>query len=300
MATLRPEAGTNVYLHARTLVGRREACELALENRAISGEHAVLVWDGGRWWVRDLASRNGTWLDGQMVEPGTPTAFRAGQTLAFGTPELTFQVIADGPPEPVATAPGGEERAGRDGLLALPDDEHPEITIALDGSSWVVASGEDVRPVAHGDSVVADGTTWTLRLPTAVEATLGPEDGDPTLVNSTLLFRVSRDEEHVELSLDAPGGLIPLGARQHHYLLLTLARLRRQDAALPGAEQGWVHHEDLSRMLRLELNMLHTHIFRARRQFADAGVVGATALIERRPSSGQLRLGSGRVSIETA
>jgi len=66
------------------LIGRSsEAIELA--DQTISRRHAELTPDGGRWYVRDLASSNGTFVNGvrvterRMLQPGDQ--LRAGSTL---------------------------------------------------------------------------------------------------------------------------------------------------------------------------------------------------------------------------
>ena len=56
-------------------IGRDESCEVRLDDPLISRRHAEIRFEHGRWWVVDLASRNGTRLDGRLVEraPLPPT-----------------------------------------------------------------------------------------------------------------------------------------------------------------------------------------------------------------------------------
>src|SRR5690606_3151744 len=119
-----------------------------------------------------------------------------------------------------------------------------------------------------------------------------------------LRFAVSRDEEHVELTVLAPGGDIDLGSRAHHYVLLTLARARERDAAQASAadserSHGWVHQEDLARMLQMDEQHLNVAVYRCRRQLAEAGIGGAASIIERRTGARQLRIGVERIEIAT-
>lgn len=110
----------------------------------------------------------------------------------------------------------------------------------------------------------------------------------------SLRFDVSRDEEHVALTARWAGQTLRFEGRAHTYTLLTLARARleaERSGRVPSAERGWVHRDTLCRQLRLDPNLLLTHLFRARRQLAAAGVPGAEALFERRLDAGQLRLG---------
>jgi DNA-binding NtrC family response regulator len=64
------------------VVGSRPGCDVHLDDRTVSRRHAVLIDLGDRLVVRDLNSRNGTWVDGQRVSeaeiaPGAPLQFGA-------------------------------------------------------------------------------------------------------------------------------------------------------------------------------------------------------------------------------
>jgi hypothetical protein len=108
---------------------------------------------------------------------------------------------------------------------------------------------------------------------------------------------VSRDEEHVEVTLLHDGRRIPLAPRTFHYLLLTLGRLRARDAALSPGERGWVERDELCRMLAVDQLKLNTDICRLRKQIAETGVVGGAGIVARRAGSGQLRLGIEKIEI---
>jgi hypothetical protein len=49
-------------------IGRDESGELQLDDPLISRRHAEVRFEHGRWWLVDLQSRNGTRLDGQLIE----------------------------------------------------------------------------------------------------------------------------------------------------------------------------------------------------------------------------------------
>ena len=49
-------------------IGRDTACDIAIIDARASRRHAELSFDGERWNVRDLGSRNGTFLDGEKVD----------------------------------------------------------------------------------------------------------------------------------------------------------------------------------------------------------------------------------------
>lgn len=59
--------------HERTFsgpfaIGREDPCELRLDDPHISRRHAEVRFVQGRWWLVDLGSRNGTRLDGKLVQ----------------------------------------------------------------------------------------------------------------------------------------------------------------------------------------------------------------------------------------
>lgn len=58
-----------VNLHQRTklILGRSERCDIRLKGPSISGKHALLVEEAGRWLIIDLGSRHGVWVGDQRV-----------------------------------------------------------------------------------------------------------------------------------------------------------------------------------------------------------------------------------------
>jgi membrane-bound lytic murein transglycosylase D len=49
-------------------IGRGKNCEVQVSDPTVSRSHAEVSFQGGSWWVRDLQSANGTFLDGMKVE----------------------------------------------------------------------------------------------------------------------------------------------------------------------------------------------------------------------------------------
>jgi len=75
----------------RFLIGRSQDCHLRPKSDAISRNHsAILVNDGGVT-VRDLNSRNGTWVNGKRITGDEPLA--NGDLLQVG--KLEFQVVIE-------------------------------------------------------------------------------------------------------------------------------------------------------------------------------------------------------------
>ena len=49
-------------------IGRDSECELSITERVVSKVHAEARYEEGQWWLVDVHSRNGTYLDGERME----------------------------------------------------------------------------------------------------------------------------------------------------------------------------------------------------------------------------------------
>ena len=223
-------------LFARHLVGRGPACQLRLDEPKLSNVHAELLWVDASWRVRDLGSRNGTFVAGARIEPGQVVELEPGVELAFAGARACFRLIDAMPPsEPTS-----------DGL-------------------------PDTRTV----------------------------EGDLRLHGLELHFSVSRDEEHIELDLREGLEVHGVEPRAHLALLLTLARMRLADheQGHPATECGWVHRDDLAKMLAIDPTLANLWIHRARKQLSALGVRDSARVVERRAGGAQVRLGVDRIVV---
>jgi pSer/pThr/pTyr-binding forkhead associated (FHA) protein len=64
------------------LVGRDQTCDLVLNEKTVSAEHARLSYHHGNWWVEDLQSRNGTLLNLEILS--TSAVVVSGDELQLG------------------------------------------------------------------------------------------------------------------------------------------------------------------------------------------------------------------------
>jgi serine/threonine protein kinase len=63
------------------VVGRGGDCGLRLKGATVAGKHALLCEAAGHWWVHDLGSRTGTWVNGKRT---TRARLRDGDEVSFG------------------------------------------------------------------------------------------------------------------------------------------------------------------------------------------------------------------------
>jgi hypothetical protein len=83
VVTAGPLTGTKITLSDQPiLIGRADDSTLVLTDDFASSRHARLTNRGGQWYVEDLGSTNGTYLDQQRVQG--PLQVGTGQTLRIG------------------------------------------------------------------------------------------------------------------------------------------------------------------------------------------------------------------------
>lgn len=76
-------AGTSVPLgRSAIVVGRSQGCSLVIDDEYSSSRHARFFPNGDTWFVEDLDSTNGTFVDGQRITE--PTALALGQEVRIG------------------------------------------------------------------------------------------------------------------------------------------------------------------------------------------------------------------------
>jgi len=90
-------AGQDTYV-----LGRHDSCDIMLEDKTISRQHARLEIKDGEAFVEDLGSRNGTYVNGQKV---ARRQVASGDAIVVGKFTVTIEGLAastrrPGPPEP--------------------------------------------------------------------------------------------------------------------------------------------------------------------------------------------------------
>lgn len=118
-----------------TLIGRRQDCDLCIPLSVVSRKHCELNMDQNRLMIRDLGSRNGTFVNGQKVEEAR---LNPGDQVQVGP--VTFIVQIDGQPEQIA------------GIEPIQHKEEP----------FVKGDGDKPAQDNHFDEFVSDMANATL------------------------------------------------------------------------------------------------------------------------------------------
>ncbi|MGD0678382.1 MAG: FHA domain-containing protein [Polyangiaceae bacterium] len=304
MAILRnTDTGRTKRLEAEHVIGRGSHSALRLVERFVSSQHASLRWTGERWELKDLSSTNGTFVNGSRIEPATHQLVAIGDRIAFGRRKPEWELIDVSPPVTMAVPFDDAEAVLADqDLIAIPSSAEPIATIYRCGEGgWILEQSMSATPIVDQQIFSVDSRRWKFCRPAPLYKTSLTSFPSPELVDLALTFYVSRDEEYTRVRAMGAGREFELGAHSYHYLLLTLARRRLADLAegVVDSSSGWVYQEDLSRDPSMAPPQLNLDVFRARKQFAALGIVNAANVIERRPRTRQLRIGTSRVRIVT-
>lgn len=123
-----------------TVVGRRQDCDLCVPLMVISRRHCELNMDQGQLKVRDLGSRNGTFLNDRKIEEETvnpgdklqigPLCFIAqieGKPEAIEAPVIDSQNVADSTVTDKSAQNHGETFAGLDNVNATGGQNATEV-----------------------------------------------------------------------------------------------------------------------------------------------------------------------------
>jgi pSer/pThr/pTyr-binding forkhead associated (FHA) protein len=71
-------------------IGRDPTCDATLEDKTVSNEHARLSFHHNQWWLEDLQSTNGTFLNDERVS--APTVITTSDQIRCGQVVLSVQV----------------------------------------------------------------------------------------------------------------------------------------------------------------------------------------------------------------
>lgn len=104
----RENCSEKYYLEDINLIGRNpRKSNVRMKSLSVSRVHARISCVAGKWFICDLHSRNGTFLNGRRLEPDRETELEDGDTVRFGNKEFVFHraPVASGSPASPYMAP---------------------------------------------------------------------------------------------------------------------------------------------------------------------------------------------------
>ena len=281
-------------LLSTTLIGRSRRCDLRIQDDEVSSQHAEIRWESGHWYIRDLASRNGTFVDGKAAPEKESVRLRPGACLGFGRPETMWSVDGLAPPAATAIGPMGRIPS-RAGVLVL---EHNDEAVSIwnERGTWWLEDGDAARRKLSEDTLSVGGQEFALDLPRLIGRTVDARDVN--VHDVVHRFSVPPSEEGIQLELVHAGRVLASSEKSFTELLYRLAEIWLADTGLPDRERGWVITEDAIRMLGYtDRQHLNVAVCRARALIGDANVRGAQDVVERDRTTSSLRFGGRRIEI---
>jgi hypothetical protein len=87
------ESISSDFVVPELVLGRDQTCDLILDEKTVSAEHARLSYHHGNWWVEDLHSRNGTFLNLELL--AAQAVLTSGDELQVGQVKLRIEICGN-------------------------------------------------------------------------------------------------------------------------------------------------------------------------------------------------------------
>ena len=84
-----PAEGTSLALDAIATIGRDVNNAIVVDDQFASAEHAILTFRGRAWYIEDLGSTNGTFVNGAAVDGVAPLGY--GDVIQIGQVRLRLE-----------------------------------------------------------------------------------------------------------------------------------------------------------------------------------------------------------------
>ena len=88
-----PEAIAIEFTSAVSVVGRDDDADVIIPIPTVSGAHAKVEVDGESFFVTDLESTNGTYVNSERIKSGEKTQVTVGSNVIFGDANLASYVV---------------------------------------------------------------------------------------------------------------------------------------------------------------------------------------------------------------
>jgi FHA domain-containing protein len=105
----RGSASTFQVTKSGATIGRGPESTIQLPDLSVSRKHAKITYRQGAYWLSDVGSMGGTWIDGTKL--AAPRRVATGQTIDIGVCRLTVVAAAAADGEPTGAAKGPSNAA---------------------------------------------------------------------------------------------------------------------------------------------------------------------------------------------
>jgi hypothetical protein len=273
-------------------IGRAPENGLVVAEATVSSNHASVWVEGGQAWIKDLGSRNGTFVNDERI--GAPTQVTPSDVIRLG-PEMELRVSGNrsvqGPPQsylledmtsqirfPVRSdrfSIGGHPRDN----LVIEGAEPQAVTLLIypDGELYVGGEeGEETAIKAMEPFEVLGRKLRLLPISPTYTATIEAEPARYPYILRVNLDGVAGPEAMIVNEVN--GATHRIDAENRAVLLYVLGKqwLDDRSSDLPRPEQGWCSDADVSTGIwgkkgTSDANALHVLTHRLRKELKKAG-----------------------------
>ena len=247
------------------VIGRADDCDLKSLQPEVSSHHGRLIRQGDQFWIEDLNSSNGIYVNGTKIPPGQPVYLQPGSQVTLGR-QIPMPWPAVAPPAPSAVQDSGNGYGVGSGYSGG------------SGSSSASSSRASIPPPLPGSRVItigrAPGSDKQVDLPIVSweHARIVFESGRPILEdlgsrNGTSIDRIDNRIQRAPLdpNSDVYLGSYKIAARE----LLAVQRVTIGEAAFDKVEfhgNTMVIGRDPQADVRLDYPMVSWHHARLTRE----------------------------------
>lgn len=271
-------------------IGRAPDNDVVLADDTVSSRHATFWVEGGRVWVRDQGSRNGTFVNDRRINAATPLDPDDRVRLGVGTDlrligRPSARTVRARLLEEVSTGIRFPVRVGRFDLGSGPDDDlfvpdaapsEGVLVLHQNGEIWF-GNDADEGPLELGDEFrVGNRAFRVVEVEQVTEPTSEASGVRHTYRVSATLAGPTGAEALLE-DLDT-GAQMRVSAETRATLLFVLAEalVRSRAEQLTEAEQGWIADEEVSRAVwgkkaAQDSGGLHVLVHRLRNDLKKSG-----------------------------
>ena len=118
------QAKTYELKHGDNFLGRLPECDIQIDSNMVSRKHARVYPQDGRFYIEDLGSGNGSFVNGQRI--AGPTMLKTDDRIKFGP--ILFRYEGDNSGSSVVQARAGEETSPTTGVTYHQDESASTIT----------------------------------------------------------------------------------------------------------------------------------------------------------------------------
>ena len=181
------------------VLGRHPGCDIVLESGAVSRQHARISNSEGNYYIEDLHSRNGTFLNGKLLTQ----RHLLNENDEIGICELSF--IFRLTPLEEGAAPLADSRAGLQAMATIVDDEERTSSSTVMSQMEVSSGSTGTRLQVNTEAKLKA----ILEISRNLGRTIGLNEVLPKLLDSLFKIFLQADRGFIVLKDPITGKLIP-------------------------------------------------------------------------------------------